>query len=69
MDVAQILRGRSYKVCSTTSQNFFLLGLFTLVFGISAIIHKQVVAMLRGLMIFVYMFHMVVDSLYCFNRQ
>ena len=35
MNVAQILQGLNYKVCSTTSPNFTVLGLFILVFGIS----------------------------------
>ena len=34
MNVAQILQGLSYKVCSTMSPNVFECGLFILVFGI-----------------------------------
>ena len=40
MDVAQILRGLSYKVCSTTFPKFVIFG-FTLVFIMSAIIDQS----------------------------
>ena len=48
MDVAQILQGPSYKACSTTSPKFFAFGQSVLDFEISAIIHQQLFAMLRG---------------------
>ena len=54
MDVAQILQGLSYKVRFTTSPSFFAFGLFILVFEISAIIHQQLVAMLRRHLRFIY---------------
>ena len=47
IDLAQISQDPSCKVYSTVSQNFFAFGLLTLVFGISAIIHQQLVAILR----------------------
>ena len=45
--------GFSYNVCSAMSPNFTIFGLFILVFEISAIIQKQLVAMLQGHMRFV----------------
>ena len=59
--MAQILQDLSYKVCSTMLPNFTSFGLFILVFGISAIIHQQLVAILRGLMRFLCrrVFHVV----------
>ena len=54
MSVAQISQGLSYKICSTTSPKLFPFGSFVLVFEISAIIHQQLVAMLREHVRFVY---------------
>ena len=54
IDMAQILQGLSYKVYFTTSSKFFQFGIFILVFGISAIKHQQLVAMLQEHMRFVY---------------
>ena len=51
--MAQILQGLSYKVFSTILPKFFELGLFILVFEISAIIHQQFIDILRGNMRFV----------------
>ena len=53
MDMAQILQGFSYQVCSTTSLVFSLL-YYSLQFLEPAIIHKQPVAMLQGHAGFVY---------------
>ena len=50
INVAQILQVFSYKLCSTTSPNITA---FIPVFEISAIVHQQLVAMLRGHMRFV----------------
>ena len=44
-DMAQILQGLSYKVCFTMSPNFFAFGFSVIVFGMSAIIYQQLVAM------------------------
>ena len=57
MDVAHISQGLSYKGCSTVSPTFFLFGLFILVLGTTAIIHRRLVAMLREHMRFVYIPH------------
>ena len=46
--MAQILHGFSCKVCSIILPEILAFGLFILVFEISAIIHLQLVAMLRG---------------------
>ena len=54
MDGAQILHGVNYKVCFTMSPIVFAFGLFILDSGMSAIIHQQLVAMLRGYLRFVY---------------
>ena len=48
MDVAQISQDLSSKVCSTMLSKFFAFGLSILVLGISAIMHQQLVATLRG---------------------
>ena len=56
MDVAQILQGLSYKVRSTSLPNFFAFGLSIQVFGISTIIHQQLVPMLGGHVRLVYNF-------------
>ena len=52
--MAQILQYLSYKVNSTTSPIFFAFGLPIPVLGIHAIIHQQLVAMLRGHVRFAY---------------
>ena len=46
--MAQILQGLCHKVCSTIPQKFFAFESFILVFGKFAIIHQQLLAMLRG---------------------
>ena len=46
--MGQILQDLSCKVCSTILPKFSAFGLYILVFEIFAIIHQQVVAMLRG---------------------
>ena len=50
--MTQISQGLSYKLCSTISSNILAFGLFTLAFEIPAIIHLQLVAMLRRYMKF-----------------
>ena len=52
--MAQILQDLSYKICSTTSPKLFPFGLFVLFLGISTIIHKQLTAMTRRHLRFVY---------------
>ena len=54
MNAAQILHDLCYNVCSTTLPIFFAFGLFTVVFGISAIIHQQLVATPREHLRFVF---------------
>ena len=51
--MAQSLQGLSYDVCSTNIATFFALRLFIPVFGIDAIIHQQLAAMIRAFMRFV----------------
>ena len=54
IDLAPISQGLSCKVCYATLSNFFAFVLFIVpVFG-TAIIHQQLVAMLRGHMRFLY---------------
>ena len=54
VDVAQNLQDLNYEVCSTNIATTFALRLLILIFRICAIIHQQLVAMLRGFMRFVY---------------
>ena len=56
MDVAQILQGLSYMVCSTKLPTFFAIGSFYFSFWHTAIIQHQLVAMLQRHSRFLYSF-------------
>ena len=73
--MAQNLQGLSYVVCSADIAAIFALRLFILVFGICAIIHQHLVAMLREFMRFVCSRTVDIKNVKCFcikgasNRQ
>ena len=54
VDVSLNLQGLSYEVCSANIATIFAFRLFILVFETCAIIHQQLVTMLRGFMRFVF---------------
>ena len=52
--MSQNMQGLRYEACSANIAKIFPLELFILGFGVCAIIHQLLVAMLRGLIRFVY---------------